>query len=998
MKPLNHFHRFLLLICLMLAGMSQKAQASTIVGYIEMDPITDSNGITYRIYRNATLEFYAKVGDKYRYKEFFIDYTGMTSYAFVSSLAGVTKEDVTIPEKVQNIPVYGFSENLSQEANTKIKTLRIEGQYFGADNSLYYYKKEHDYAENKDYYTSPCGTEARGASFYLLRLPNLEAIYFPTKAANSFVLNPNFFQNCPKLKDFYVQDDGSCLSFLGNCGTAENLGNITLHVPNDKYYFGLKERYPLKNFKDVVPLIETFPVKVSLTSNVASNVLTIYDSGSYESYEAFQTGEGRPPYERESVRAGQQTTIDFPAFHTLSFEVFRSSEKQNCQVNYKGETLKPSLPTTTTTERYNIPSISSSDAVECIVSDKLCEVSIATTEVNYGGTVTYVENGAQKTVSVVDGTTIKCSYGSTMTLTLPYETTRTLSDIQFGSTTYTPTQSNYRYTQTLTVPSQASTTLKVNWNSSEDEDVNPVIKVVRTGEGDVTFIGQWGYDQERDFHNSKTVPCLSTITHITLPDENANNKSDGVYWAYEIQIKPAKGQVVRRVLVGEVDPDNNKKIAWEENVVGSRTSRLIYDEQTGTYTYSMNLLEDYMYGFDIGDYSIIVDIGPESIVIEEGNKQTFLRKGGEGRVYLNYEECSNDFEPDIDEGTSTITIPDYDNDNDCTYAYLFVELGADEVFTAYRDGFDVSKEFAVQNGNEYVYVFDQSEQKRQASVWTIIIEKNPYVKTSFKWNVTASNLQNGAQLIETFTAATTTDYIFGGSRDYDIQLSDQLQSVRLQVAKEQDRTLQLLRNGYDLAEELRQDNDYYYIEVAKADLMDANWFVGYVDESKLPTLINVTTEGGGLNTAMLYESARDCGEYGLAVPDGEQTTLKLFYDKNMGCGTYFQLDATPNEGQTVQVLLNGEDITDKLKSYLSKSDGYSAVEGDEDTKVLIYLKDYTEYYLDFNLGSDYQSGDVLNFHVRYINSSENLDGDINKDGKITIADVTKLVNIILGKE
>ena len=110
----------------------------------------------------------------------------------------------------------------------------------------------------------------------------------------------------------------------------------------------------------------------------------------------------------------------------------------------------------------------------------------------------------------------------------------------------------------------------------------------------------------------------------------------------------------------------------------------------------------------------------------EPNTHTFLRHGGTGHAYLLYEDNGEEYESPIEIGTTTINLPDFNSD-DCTYASFYVDKVKGEKFTAYRDGVEVTGDFEINNyGSQFIYNFDSddnSESHRQSSVWTLIFEK-----------------------------------------------------------------------------------------------------------------------------------------------------------------------------------------------------------------------------------------------------------------------------------
>lgn len=250
----------------------------------------------------------------------------------------------------------------------------------------------------------------------------------------------------------------------------------------------------------------------------------------------------------------------------------------------------------------------------------------------------------------------------------------------------------------------------------ETTENDPVVTVIRTGEGDVTLTGMWDWDSQNDtWYNTSEVNCTGPTTVFTIPRPTMSTDSDGEYWGFEVNVRPRPGGTVRSFMLGHYayDPDTEtSQLTMEEDVSMTQNA-------DGSYSFIVDA-RDYM-NWSIGNYVVFVDLDNGA---SDTNTQTFARYGGTGSVSLNYEENCDDYDPDIEIGTTTITLPDYNSD-DCTYACLYVDKVPGEKFTAYRDGVDVTDDFIPVNyNNQYAYSFDKNtEHYRQSSVWTLIFEQ-----------------------------------------------------------------------------------------------------------------------------------------------------------------------------------------------------------------------------------------------------------------------------------
>ena len=313
--------------------------------------------------------------------------------------------------------------------------------------------------------------------------------------------------------------------------------------------------------------------------------------------------------------------------------------------------------------------------------------------------------------------------------------------------------------------------------------------------------------------------------------------------------------------------------------------------------------------YGMQDLDILVDMGPEETIVEDGNKQTFVRQGGTGSVYMLYENNAGEYDPQIAIGTTTITIPDYSNTLDCTYAEIYIDKVNGEKFTAYRDGIDVTGEFT-NTGTQYRYDFDKSEAGRAKSQWTILFEKDENVITGYDWIVIAQNAPEGSKLTIVNGNVADEHLLAEGVNDIHLVASG-LQSARFEIPAVEGFNIMISRDGEEMGSAMTLADGVYTLIVPDLEILDAAWFVSmqavgpYSGSGSLQKIIR---HGGKSVVSYEYEGV-DCTAYYGDVNEGEpvQYILPPLGDD---CASYYFISIELLDGETFKAYRNGVDYTD----------------------------------------------------------------------------------------
>jgi|GEM_PF-2563639 len=339
------------------------------------------------------------------------------------------------------------------------------------------------------------------------------------------------------------------------------------------------------------------------------------------------------------------------------------------------------------------------------------------------GTYKIVRNGQTLTGNITNGF-VDCDYGTQVTLTFPatYELTnaRLYNHTTQQSTPYPASAADGLYTITFDVPSAGSARFYYTWMIPNVVVADPVIRVMRMGEGEVKLTGFWDWSRDHDeYYNQKVMNCMMSNTEMAIPKPTYETDA----WGFKLEMKPLKGQILRKLLVAQaVNGDDTPYIEWD-SYAGE------YDASTGTYTFLVDLYNGIgEMNFGQQDYTILVDMGPKQTIVEEGYKHQILCKGTtESQVWYSAEERQN-----LSTNGSTTIVMDDDDGYD---HFIGIDLAEGETFTVYRDGVDVTNQFP--HYNKSTFLFEFCSEDSYASSWTILFEKEE--KNTTNWTVIQPN-------------------------------------------------------------------------------------------------------------------------------------------------------------------------------------------------------------------------------------------------------------------
>ena len=440
----------------------------------------------------------------------------------------------------------------------------------------------------------------------------------------------------------------------------------------------------------------------------------------------------------------------------------------------------------------------------------------------------------------------------------------------------------------------------------------------------------------------------------------------------------------------------------------------------------------------------------------EPNTHTFLRHGGTGHAYLLYEDNGEEYESPIEIGTTTINLPDFNSD-DCTYASFYVDKVKGEKFTAYRDGVEVTGDFEINNyGSQFIYNFDSddnSESHRQSSVWTLIFEKTNDIIDFADAAVKAICVDNwdtnddGELSYDEAAAVTSIGVYFKGNTA--ITSFDELQFFT--------GLTQLVSEAFSGATNLKsivlpqsvsniQTNVFRFCQnlehIVLPDSMimiNSNSFAGtgiksiiFPQKGNLQLAYNAFAESKlrsiyiPANVTRIYDyMLSDCDDLISITVDQDNGK----YDSREGCNAIIETATNTLIASCKNTVVpssvtalgnyafyhNKELKTLELPEGIETIGNYIMSTCDSLTEVIAHMPEpptvtttnfgnmtaTCKLYVPKGKVSAYQEAGWTTAIFRggiFEIEEPGIPGDINGDGQVTIADVTKLVNIILGKE
>lgn len=925
--------------------------------------------------------------------------------AYISSISGVTSETLVIPKSYDStaeVNGYMDSESLSNE---NIKELILETSLFSTFQ-LYYTLDCDVYSS-----TAPSGLFGAPAHQGFLtewNLPNLEKVYLD----GEFLYKLGSLSKFEKLKDIYFTSRSEIQNLtITNVSDAEN---VTAHVYYKFYSDDMKNDAPWNRFKDVVPY--KADGTISVRNNSSSNVV-LYQGAGTGGQQLMTVLNGTKAY---SGNKGDSYTIFLSYDNTL----------KSATLKRNGENV--TLTSTTGGAYYVERNLDGDVSFEASLTDLTCNFRIVQDicrEIEYS----YERDG-----NIVTGTILKtdvtlpCARNKVVTLKMPYDDMKQLNTVKDGSTNVTiPSPSNGYYTFTVTLPKSASKTWTVDWKEIASSD--PVLEVMRTGDAEVSINARWDYDEQTgDYHYSKTVSCPHYSTSVTIPQPTHHSSDEFVWWGFDVNITPHDGWEFSYIRLGVLENDNNE-ITWYDSREKQVISRLIQqNDGTTTFTFDMTNLDVY-YNFSLGNTAIQIVCERAYESVPDGNIQDFVRVGGKGAVNLDYEKEYNGYNQEIGEGFTRISIPDY-NADDCTNADLYIAKVYGEKFTAYRDGVDVTSDFKEESSGNYHYNYDLHT--RSASNWVLLFSDDEDVKLAYDWKLMKED-QVYCLLEMDYASGSQTNRVLQAYDTYSIA-AENLQTVRLKVAPYNDIAPVVVKNGVNQTESLELKDGFYVLEYSASEMSDATWYIDY----DVATIIDAATQWTVLQTNGLTGST--------VTPTNVGATIT-----SISCDTTYQVIPIYSEGltkvnltipsSTYQLCLNAygankinvikvireianlglkeaKTIADQVQStespdnppvFVKTYQTQEAAEADAvkiaeaggvaSVRKLCVLRDGKDVTSKLTIGETTSSIEVRAEDVAtsawVITSNPVVNRfDTNGDFKVTIADVTKLVNKILGKE
>ena len=645
----------------------------------------------------------------------------------------------------------------------------------------------------------------------------VKSVTFKTIRIKYATTDPIF--NFPNLTDIYVIDPSfSTHMYWDNILPEELRSQVTLHLYNasEDVLDVFRKNYG-DYYKSIVAYKDNYTLNVAVEGEGASVALT--SNGTEVQVE----GEGARSV---SVKRGDAAEL----------HILYNKETNSATLKRNGEEV--TLTETADGASYSEENIDEDVNYQLIVEPKTCTINI-TTNTNYGGWIDYLRANQNMQAYAGPGS-IRPQCGSTLTLNLPYDVQRPLAGVTLNGNAITiPSPVDSRYIININVPNQDNATLYIDWNTSLDQEDNPTIKVVRSGDGVVKMTAWWERDQDGDFRNNKVVNCDDAVTHVTVPFVN-NSEDEALeadWWKFQVEITPANGHVLRNFLLGFAGTPGDESvkksvITWYDMTEEDISKRLSHDASTGTYKFVLDLREDFL-DFGVGDYSIIVSMGEEITASTVGNKQTIIRRGGTAGVCMSYDD-NGEREVSVGEGTTVVTIP---NSDSSVEAYMIIDKVAGEKFTAYRDGIDVTSQFIGES--QYEYDFDADSRytnPRQGSVWTLLFEKDEVTRTTADWIVCRTGQKGEVSIEESHNISTDE----GGNTVGQVKITDiegDVQTVSIERTNLERVCLTLKREANGLSPkflcsggqsfEVKSNENYFYVEVSADELTDATWQVGY---------------------------------------------------------------------------------------------------------------------------------------------------------------------------
>lgn len=946
-------------------------------------------------------------------------------FARITSLKNVTTAECVIPKNVSNggqeYIVEGISATFYGYVNNIITSLTFSAEV-GADIERFY----------KNFWGTTIWLydlegEDRGVNFSNLNLPKLKTLSLPKFRQTGTVDDWKF--DFPALTDVYVTD--GCPTLSG--GMFIHASQITMHIQPQYIKESMQYAAVWSDFKAIVP----FSWHYSLAFwNYSKRIVKLYSLGNKD----YSSANPLPPPSVTGKEYGYKSMVG------------NLGENYLLTCEYDPET--EDVPTVTRNDEpidendlfevddgvvgYQESNLHEHVSYKVNANHKHCQLTFDGGDDGYiAGTYEIRRDGTRHNGNIFNGF-IDCDYGSEVRLTMPatpYLLNNDLKLTLYGSTVTTqnitlPTPVDGNYEIVFSVPSISRARFSYAYviPQGEGESIpDPVITLMRMGEGEVklTKFWEWG-EQDEAYRNIETINCVNPITSIAIPLP----EDDG--WGYRLEVTPLKGQKLRNLLVGYImpaDDEGSERIYWGDYLA---TATNHYNATTNTYTFTVDMENGGGDDFGMEDYNILVDMGPTETIVEDGYKQSIVCKGStQSKVWFSGETST-----ELSGDCAATVIMDDESDYD---HFVTINLAKGEKFTAYRDGEDVTSQFEYYGDAYHYEFFDESY--FYASGWTIIFEKDENVVTGYDWTVVGQTLPEETKLTIVYKEGEEEEVeevhvLNAGVNDIHINASG-LQSVRFDLPRVNDATPQISCDGQDRISDLTLSGNTYSLTVPEMQVTDATWLVGQQSSQTQWTVVrNENTIGAELIVTRGAKSdTLTCNSLATSVSITSATSAKLrvltkvgsYFDVKLtgygtnkiaviyavkeitGLGLKESKDLVDATANGPQLLMEDVSLADAMDIYhkIVVAGGTVSFEAKDNTNSsatipLKVLRDGVNVTSEGTLEGDFLCFTVSNEDLTgttwVITTDEAYDRfDVNRDGTVSIADVTTLVNKILGK-
>ena len=909
---MNTIKKLFLLLCLIVVGV-QSAWAFTYLGTVTVD------GFTYYLYSGSSSNRYASlcgisgignadiptsfVYDGYTY---YVDYIGY--WPDQEQTEDLTFDNI-ISMSLTGTSIYG---NCSMPSLTTLATYSVT-RYYGTNNSSVA-------LVNCAWITgtlyAPKLKNVQGESLHVsgtLISDSLTYIDVPLQVGSKGKLV------CPNLTTIDCKNGLPTFSEKASYSKVFTApaNTITAHVYDlpDKKIRELRENNVWCDFKEIINHKPYYNYTLVTTGGVEVSLLKLNGNVSYVSCNNMSLiGKVTTGSKSGSTKAGDSYAVEIKGVDPSSQIV--TLWRNGFEVEELGETTVGGE----TVYFYDETDLQENVKYEVSIEYKPCEIYFQ--QEGYRGTIYYSRwiNGETTTGAIYgNSATIQCAQGEQITLDIPYDRYKPQT-LEFNGSTKNFTYENGRASVKIYAPRNTSAQAKLTWAQTElpvpqGETTHhyPQIMILRSGVGDVLFKGmaqpaeaqsvsyyvsEFGYPADAEgWVVSAVADCQDAVTTVTVPDVDLGR---GGYlgesaWGFQMEIKPADGQGISRLMVGHITDDDNPYVEWED----FGNSSYLTPTNTGVYTFA--LMGATQEGYGAGDYIVNLVLGTPESAVETGRKLSFVRKGGRGDSYIawNYDGPEPHFP--FAEGSTSTTIPDEElQGNDLQ---MFVNTEEGETFHVYKDGMDISSQFLL-NGQSTTQYWAPLEAK--SASYTLLIEEAPDANPT--WTVVQHDNIKGTQIV--VNSAQGNETITCDYTKHELTIDDSnVTKVQLLVAAscvEGCIPVRVLKNGKDVSYQYSDyDGEVLTYEVPVAMLYNTTWDISYNTDLQQTFII----KGGGREPALTveYEYLHGTPTLNFSSYGGPQSFYLPPFDEENNEEIKMKVFVNANEKATI--FRNGNEVT-----------------------------------------------------------------------------------------